>query len=75
MAHLTTLSNDFDEKKGTCGVVIETPKGSRNKFADDPASNLFKLNGLLPEGMVFPFDFGFVPSTLGDVATRSTHLY
>lgn len=24
------------------------------------------LGGLLPEGMLFPFDFGFVPSTLGD---------
>jgi inorganic pyrophosphatase len=24
------------------------------------------LAGLLPEGMRFPFDFGFVPSTLGE---------
>jgi hypothetical protein len=24
------------------------------------------LEGLLPEGMMFPFDFGFIPSTLGD---------
>ncbi len=24
------------------------------------------LGGLLPEGMMFPFDFGFIPSTLGD---------
>jgi len=24
------------------------------------------LGGLLPEGMMFPFDFGFVPSTLGE---------
>jgi inorganic pyrophosphatase len=27
---------------------------------------LFKLAGLLPEGMMFPFDFGFIPSTLGE---------
>jgi inorganic pyrophosphatase len=24
------------------------------------------LAGLLPEGMIFPFDFGFIPSTIGD---------
>ena len=24
------------------------------------------LGGLLPEGMMFPFDFGFIPSTLGE---------
>jgi inorganic pyrophosphatase len=24
------------------------------------------LGGLLPEGMMFPFDFGFIPSTMGD---------
>jgi inorganic pyrophosphatase len=66
MADLTTLSNDFDEKQGTCRVIIETPRGSRNKFAYEPASGLFALRGLLPEGMAFPFDFGFVPSTLAD---------
>ncbi|OON71129.1 inorganic diphosphatase [Hymenobacter sp. CRA2] len=47
-------------------VVIETPKGSRNKLAYDPELGLYKLMGVLPEGSVFPYDFGFVPSTLGD---------
>src|ERR1700730_13354289 len=32
----------------------------------DPDSELFMLGGLLPEGMMFPFDFGFIPSTLGE---------
>jgi inorganic pyrophosphatase len=49
-----------------CRAIIETPKGSRNKFDYDPDSNLFTLGGLLPEGMLFPFDFGFLPSTLGE---------
>lgn len=44
-------------------VVIETPKGSRNKFAYDPKLGVFKLKRVLPEGMVFPYEFGFVPST------------
>ncbi|HZG52426.1 MAG TPA: inorganic diphosphatase [Pyrinomonadaceae bacterium] len=46
-------------------VIIETPRGSRNKFDYDEELGLFKLGGVLPAGAVFPFDFGFVPSTLG----------
>ena len=65
MSDLTTLPHQLDPKKGTCRAIIETPKGSRNKFDYDPDSNLFMLGGLLPEGMMFPFDFGFIPSTLG----------
>lgn len=44
-------------------VVIETPKGSPNKLAFDPRYGAFVLKGVLPAGAVFPFDFGFVPST------------
>lgn len=66
MADLTSLPNQLDTKKGTCRTIIETPRGNRNKFDYDPESNLFMLGGLLPEGMMFPFDFGFIPSTLGD---------
>ena len=66
MADLTSLPNQLDAKKATCRVIIETPKGCRNKFDYDPESNLFMLAGLLPEGMMFPFDFGFIPSTLGE---------
>ena len=66
MADLTTLANQLDPAKATCRAIIETPKGSRNKFDYDPESNLFMLGGLLPEGMMFPFDFGFIPSTIGE---------
>ena len=66
MDDLTKLSHGLDPKKGTCRAIIETPKGFRNKFDYDPESNLFMLGGLLPEGMMFPFDFGFIPSTLGE---------
>jgi len=44
-------------------VVIETPKGSPNKLAFEPRFGTFDLKGVLPAGAVFPFDFGFVPST------------
>src|ERR1700761_6394682 len=66
MADLTNLSHQLDPKTRTCRAIIETPKGSRNKFDYDPESNLFILAGLLPEGMMFPFDFGFIPSTRGE---------
>jgi inorganic pyrophosphatase len=45
-------------------VVIETPKGSRNKFALNADEHIFELKKVLPAGMGFPYDFGFVPSTL-----------
>jgi inorganic pyrophosphatase len=44
-------------------VVIETPKGSRNKYAFDHALGAFRLSRVLPAGMSFPFDFGFIPQT------------
>jgi len=55
----------FDEESGDLNVIIETPKGSRNKFKYEQKQGLFKLGGVLPAGAVFPFDFGFAPSTRG----------
>jgi inorganic pyrophosphatase len=46
-------------------VVIETPKGSQNKFVFEPRFGAFVLKGMLPVGAVFPFDFGMIPSTEG----------
>lgn len=56
----------FDDESNDINVIIETPKGSRNKFAFDPKLEVFTLKGVLPAGAAFPFDFGFVPNTLGD---------
>jgi inorganic pyrophosphatase len=55
-----------DKKKDVVQVVIETPRGSRNKYAFDPDQRVFILKKVLPEGMVFPHDFGFIPSTEAD---------
>jgi inorganic pyrophosphatase len=56
----------FDPETGELRVVIETPKGSRNKYDYDPECDCLDLATVLPEGMSFPYDFGFVPSTLGE---------
>lgn len=44
-------------------MIIETPRGSRNKYDYDEDSGLFQLKSVLPAGMSFPFDFGFIPQT------------
>lgn len=62
--NLAALPHNLDAKKNECRAVIETPKGRRNKFDYDPDLEAFTLGGLLPEGMSFPFDFGFIPSTV-----------
>src|ERR1700733_8357960 len=55
-----------DEDYEQWRVIIETPKGSRNKYDYSVEFKCFQLGKVLPEGMVFPFDFGFLPSTLGE---------
>lgn len=47
-------------------VVVETPKGSSQKYDYDPDSHFFKMKKILSSGMVFPYDFGFVPKTKGE---------
>jgi inorganic pyrophosphatase len=47
-------------------VIIETPKGSRNKYAFDHEQRIFQLKKVLPAGMAFPYDFGFIPSTIAE---------
>jgi inorganic pyrophosphatase len=65
MPRLTHLPT-FDQKSGDLYVVIETPQGSRNKNKYDDDLRAFQMGSLLPVGMAFPYDFGFVPSTLGE---------
>src|SRR5438270_164077 len=44
-------------------VIIANPKGSGNKYTFDPKTKLFKLSKILPEGLMFPLHFGFIPRT------------
>jgi inorganic pyrophosphatase len=61
-----TKLHPIDTKAGLLQVIIETPKGSRNKFSFDPDQEIFSLKSVLPAGMAFPYDFGFLPRTLAD---------
>jgi len=55
----------FEKDNGELVVIIETPKGSRNKYAYDLEERIFELKKVLPAGMAFPYDFGFAPCTEG----------
>ena len=46
-------------------IIIETPGGSRAKYNYDEKKDLLFVKKLLPAGMVFPYDFGFIPGTKG----------
>jgi inorganic pyrophosphatase len=67
-ARHTILSeiSPFGKKPKDIRIVIETPKESRAKYSYDRDCDCLQLATVLPEGMVFPYDFGFIPSTLGD---------
>jgi inorganic pyrophosphatase len=56
----------LDASSGDVTAIIETPKGSPNKFDYDDGVAAFRLAGVMPEGTTFPYNFGFVPSTLAE---------
>jgi inorganic pyrophosphatase len=56
----------FCHAKHLCYVVVETPKLSRNKYKFDNDLKVFRISTVLPEGSLFPYDFGYLPATIGD---------
>ena len=66
MQDISRLPHKLNAQKRECQAIIETPKGRRNKFKYDEESGLFTLSNVLPQGFLFPFDFGFIPSTAAD---------
>lgn len=47
-------------------VIIEIPKGSRNKYEFDKERKVFKLDRMLFSSMHYPSDYGFIPETLAE---------
>lgn len=47
-------------------AIVETPRGSRNKYKWDEATDRIKLSKVMPQGMVFPYDFGYFPETCSE---------
>jgi inorganic pyrophosphatase len=63
LANPSQLSPVDEQDESLVQVVIETPKGCRNKYAFNSDERVFELKRVLPTGMAFPYDFGFVPRT------------
>jgi inorganic pyrophosphatase len=55
----------FDENR-CVRVVVETSAGMRSKLKYRPSLDALEVHHVLPAGLAFPRDFGFVPSTLGE---------
>ena len=53
-----------DVKIGTFDVLIEIPKGSRNKYEYDFTLNKIRFDRMLFSSMMYPGDYGFIPETL-----------
>jgi inorganic pyrophosphatase len=53
-------------EEGDVNVVVETPRGSRAKFAFDPELKAFVFRKSLLTGLTYPHDWGFAPSTKAD---------
>lgn len=49
----------------TVTVVVEIPKGSRNKYEYDPTLGAIVLDRMLFTSMQYPADYGFIEGTLG----------
>lgn len=46
--------------------IVETPKGYGVKYDYDQKLASIGLSKVLPAGLVFPFDFGFIPGSMGE---------
>ena len=60
--HKLPTWNDMDEL--VC--VVESPRGSKAKFKFDPKLKVFTLNRSLILGVTYPYDWGFIPSTMAE---------
>ncbi|MTI29731.1 inorganic diphosphatase [Xanthovirga aplysinae] len=52
------------EKDLTIDVVVEIPKGSRNKYEYDYEKKMIRYDRMIFSSMHYPSDYGFVPDTL-----------
>ena len=62
---MTDFARDFEpiDGEGRLRVVVDTPKGNRNKYKWDEELGLFRLTKILPPGFAFPWNYGFLPKT------------
>ena len=47
-------------------IVVEIPRGSRNKYEFDEAAGVFRLDRVLSSAVFYNFDYGFIEGTRAD---------
>ncbi|MBF6600309.1 MAG: inorganic diphosphatase [Dehalococcoidia bacterium] len=52
--------------EGTVDVLVEIPRGSRNKYEYDSGRGILRLDRTLYSSVHYPTDYGFIPETLAD---------
>jgi inorganic pyrophosphatase len=52
-----------DPESGMVNVIVDTPRGSQNKYKYDETLGVYTISRILPIGMLFPYDFGSIPNT------------
>lgn len=58
--------NSSAKKAGTVLVMIEIPKGSRNKYEFDKEKKVIRFDRMLFSAVHYPSDYGFIPDTLAE---------
>jgi len=61
------MSNQHaDEFPDVVEIVVEIPRGSRNKYEFDEESEVFRLDRVLSSAVFYNFDYGFIEGTRAD---------
>ncbi|MBV8148167.1 MAG: inorganic diphosphatase [Candidatus Eremiobacteraeota bacterium] len=61
---IPTFPSRVKRKARIVNAVIETPKGSRQKYALHAGYGIIAFHDILPEELHWPYDYGFIPQTL-----------
>ena len=61
--HEVSLGDNVPEE---FNMIVEIPRGSKNKYEIDKATGLIKLDRAMRTAQDYPFDYGFAPMTLWD---------
>lgn len=61
--HIPPFYTENPREPNGVNLIVETPRGSRHKFAYKEQYGIIELRRILRGGMVWPCDFGFIPGT------------
>jgi inorganic pyrophosphatase len=61
--YIPTFSSGKARREHIVNAIVETPKGSCNKYALTPALGLIAFHSHLPDRLEWPYDYGFIPQT------------